>query len=104
MDSVILINGNLESGTAAVSKTADKKAYMRNYMKTYMPTYKVENPERTKLIDNRKYWRAKFKLVDLYINDNVELDKLSSEDCHFIYQMRKAKKYMDDKPDLFKYI
>lgn len=104
-DSTICINGNLQITTGERQrKTSDKKAYMREYMKTYMPNYKVDNPERTKVIDTRKYWRAKFKAVDLVINDNEELDKLSADDCHYIIKMRSAKKYMDQKPELFKYI
>ena len=107
LNNTILINGNVsndELPTARVNLTADKRAYMRNYMKTYMPAYKIENPEKVKIIEHRKYWRAKFKSVGLYIQNNDELDALSADDCINIHKILSAKIYMETKPKLYKYI
>lgn len=106
---ILIINGTLdESGipqaTVRINKTADKNAYMREYMKTYGKKYRVENPDKLKITDFRKYWRQKFRTIDLIFSNNEELDKLTSEDCNQIFNMVVAKRYFEEKPDLMKYV
>jgi len=105
LNSVIMINGELNtSSNGRTLLTADKKAYMRNYMKNYLSNLKINDPEQFAILEHRKYWRCKLKSVGCYIKSNEDLDKLTSDDCHNIYKLRSAKMYMEQKPELFKYI
>lgn len=92
-----------EATSGKVAKCADMKAYMRNYMKSYYKEYRIDNIEKAKFQERRKYWRKKLRNVGV-IMSNDDLEKYSQDDCNLIFDYIRVKKSMEEKPELFKFI
>ena len=106
MDTEMEVNVNPEVAEVAEVKTlkcADMKTYMRNYMKSYYKDYRIDNLEKAKFQDRRKYWRKKLRSVGVTMT-NEDLENYSHDDCNLIFDFLRSKKSMEEKPELFKFI